>query len=117
MYRSLIVAKIAPGAEGEVGRIWTQSDQTDLPRKVGVRRRQLFSLGDLYIHLLETAQPGTQALTVARGEEEFDRISERLNPFISPYLPTWRSPRDAVATCFYSWENLEAEPGIERGSA
>lgn len=106
MYRSLIVAKLSPGAEGEVARIFAQSDQTDLPIAVGVRRRQLYSLGDLYIHLLETAHPGAQALGTARRHEEFDRISERLRPFISPYLATWRSPKDAVATCFYSWENL-----------
>jgi cyclase len=109
MYRSLIVAKINPGAEGEVARIFAQSDQTDLPVTVGVRRRQLYSLGDLYIHLLETTEPGARALGTARHHEEFDRISARLRPFISPYLPTWRSPADAVATCFYSWENSPAD--------
>ncbi|RBI97481.1 hypothetical protein DRA43_28415, partial [Micromonospora provocatoris] len=25
-----------------------------------------------------------------RGHPEFVRISERLRPYISPYLPTWR---------------------------
>jgi cyclase len=103
MHRSLIVAKITPGAEDEVARIWTQSDKTDLPLIAGVRRRELYSLGDLYIHVLESDQPSTQTLRAARSNAEFDRISRQLEPFISPYLPTWRSPKDALATCFYSW--------------
>lgn len=107
MYRSLIVAKIAPEAEGEVARIWAQSDQTELPMVAGVRRRQLYRLGDLYVHLLETERPGSEAIRTARAHEEFDLISQRLAPFVSPYLPDWRSPGDAVATCFYSWENRQ----------
>ena len=39
-----------------------------------------------------------------RGHPEFIRISERLRPYISPYLPTWRSPRDAMAHCFYRYD-------------
>lgn len=106
MHRTLIVAKITPGAEGEVAGIWARSDQTELPGVAGVVRRQLFSLGDLYIHVLESERPGGQVLRSARAHEEFDRVSERLSPFISPYLPSWQSPADAVATCFYSWEAL-----------
>jgi cyclase len=104
MYRSLIVAKIVPGSEDEVARIWEQSDATDLPRIAGVRRRELYRLGDLYVHLLEGAQPSGETLRAARGHEEFARISDRLSPFISPYLPTWRSPKDALAARFYCWE-------------
>ena len=40
----------------------------------------------------------------ARGHPEFVRVSERLRPYISPYLPTWRSPRDAMAHCFYRYD-------------
>jgi cyclase len=104
MHRTLIVAKITPGAEGEVASIWARSDQTELPGAAGVLRRQLFSLGDLYIHVLESERPSGQVLRSARAHEEFDRISAQLSSLISPYMPNWQSPADAVARCFYSWE-------------
>ncbi|WP_019819346.1 TcmI family type II polyketide cyclase [Saccharomonospora saliphila] len=104
MHRSLIVAKIAPEAEDEVARIWAESDRTELPRIAGVSHRALYRLGDVYIHLLETDQPGPEAVEAARAHPEFDRVSTRLSSYISPYLSTWRSPRDAQARRFYTWE-------------
>ena len=103
MYRSLLIARITPGTEGEIARIFSESDRTDLPRVAGVRQRELYSLGDCYVHLLETDRPGQLALDDARQQVEFDRVSKRLSEYVSPYLPTWRSPRDAVATRFYDW--------------
>lgn len=103
MHRSLIVAKIKPGAEAEVARIFAASDQTELPRIVGVRHRSLWSLDDLYVHVLETEEPTGSALGEARRHPEFEAISRRLDPFITPYLETWRGPQDAVAKCFYEW--------------
>jgi cyclase len=103
MHRSLIVAKIDPEAEDTVAGIWAQSDTTELPHLVGVRRRSLYRLGDLYVHLLETEDRGPEAIERGRRHPEFQRISRRLDPFITPYLPTWRSPADAQARCFYDW--------------
>ncbi len=111
MNRSLIVAKILPDAEREVAAIWAESDNTELPRIAGVTHRALYRLGDLYVHLLETAAPGAEAVETARGHEEFARVSARLSDYISPYLPTWKSPRDAQASCFYEWR---PQPGGER---
>jgi len=101
--RSLIIARINPESESDVARIFGDSDATDLPTVVGVRRRSLYRLSDLYVHLLETEQSGAQAVEVARGHGEFARVSDSLRPHISPYLPTWKSPRDAQAHCFYDW--------------
>ncbi|WP_131767504.1 TcmI family type II polyketide cyclase [Candidatus Protofrankia californiensis] len=108
MHRSLIVAKITPGAEKDVARIFAESDATGLPRIAGVAHRSLYSLGDLYVHLLETTGDGRQAVDNARGHEEFKRVSDRLSRHIQPYLPTWRSPQDAIAQCFYTYETESA---------
>ena|SRR6476660_3704350 len=104
MYRSLIVAKILPEAEEQVARIFGESDRTELPTLSGVRHRCLYRLGDLYAHLIVTDEPGAAVVEAARRHPEFARVSARLNPYISPYLSTWRSPRDAVARCFYQWD-------------
>ncbi|SBW23182.1 polyketide synthesis cyclase [Candidatus Protofrankia californiensis] len=110
MQRTLIVAKITPGAEAEVARIFAASDRTDLPRVAGVSHRSLYRLGDLYVHLLETEHESARVLADVRGQEEFGRVTEQLAHFIQPYLPTWRSPRDAVARCFYTYEP-DGSPG------
>lgn len=104
MHRSLIVAKIAPGSHDRVAEIWAESDATELPRIAGVRHRSLWTLGDVYIQLLETDEPGQETINRIKGHPEFVRISDQLSEFISPYLPTWRSPKDAQARPFYTYD-------------
>lgn len=104
MERAVIVARIAPDAEERVAEIFAASDATDLPGVAGVRHRSLYRLGDLYVHLLETGQTDVETLSRARGHPEFARVSERLRPYIAPYLPTWRTPKDALAERFYRWD-------------
>ena len=104
MNRSLIVAKILPDAEARVAEIFAESDDTDLPHVAGVLHRSLWRLGDLYVHMLDTEQLGADAVEKARRHPEFARVSERLSPYVTPYLPTWKSPKDAQAQRFYSWE-------------
>lgn len=103
MYRSVIVAKIEPAAEHDVMAIWAESDRTELPHIAGVLHRSLYRLGDLYVHLLETDQPGARAVETARHHPEFARVSQQLGHFITPYLADWKSPQDAQAHCFYEW--------------
>jgi cyclase len=110
--RSLIVAKVAPDAERHVARIFADSDRTELPALAGIAHRSLYRLYDVYVHLIETVDSGEAALDRARAHPEFAVISERLRPYISAYLPTWRSPRDALARCFYRWD-APTPPGGE----
>jgi cyclase len=111
MHRSLIVARILPGMEHEVAEIFARSDDSSgLPVAAGVTHRSLYSLDDVYIHLLETSDSGPESVNRARRHPEFARVSERLKPFISPYRADWRGPQDAIATCFYSW-NTEKGAG------
>lgn len=111
MQRCLIVAKVIPTAEQLVGEIFAESDRTALPGLAGVRHRSLYRLDDLYVHLMETDQAEVDPVTAARQHPEFARVSDRLRPYISPYLPTWRSPQDAVARCFYHWDAPAATVG------
>lgn len=108
MYRSVIVARIEPASEREVSAIWAESDRTELPHVAGVLHRSLYRLGDLYVHLLETEQPGAGAVEAARRHPEFARVSQQLSPFITPYLADWKSPQDAQAHCFYEWSRQPA---------
>lgn len=109
MSRLLIVSRIIPGAEGRVAQIFAESDATELPGLTGVTHRSLYCLHDLYVHLLETSDDvDPDALAAARNHPLFKQVNERLSAHTSPYLPTWRSPRDAIAGCFYRWDAAEA---------
>lgn len=103
--RGLIVARIKPGSEEEVARIFAESDETELPRITGVRHRSLYVLDDVYIHLVETDEDFAETVDGVRDHELFQDISRKLDPYIQPYNPeTWTSPKDAQAREFYNWE-------------
>lgn len=103
--RGVIVAKIKPGAAEEVARIFAESDETELPSLAGVQHRSLFVLDDVYIHYVETAEDFEMAVDEVRDHPLFRDISKQLDEFITPYNPeTWRSPKDATAREFYTWD-------------
>jgi cyclase len=103
-YRTVVVAKIQPGRQQEVAEIFGRSDATSLPHDLGVTGRSLYTLDDVYLHVIEFDGDPEAALESARHLPAFRKISEDLRPFISPYNPaTWRGPQDAVATEFYRW--------------
>ncbi len=103
--RGVIVARIKSGSEERVAEIFAESDATELPHLAGVRHRSLFVLGDIYVHLVETDEDFDQAVSGVASNELFRDISARLEPYIEPYDPaTWRSPADARAREFYSWD-------------
>ncbi|MER7441217.1 TcmI family type II polyketide cyclase [Micromonospora avicenniae] len=116
MSRLLIVSRIAPGAEGRVAQIFTESDATELPGLTGVTHRSLYCLHDVFVHLMETADVAPEALSEARNHPLYRQVNERLSAHTSPYLPTWRSPRDAIAGCFYRWDAATAPTPAPRAA-
>ena len=106
--RGCIVAKIKPGCEEEVAALFRESDTSELPRLAGVRHRSLFVLDDVYVHYVVTDDDFAEAVDAVREHPLFKEISKRLDAYITPYDPeTWRSPKDAQAREFYSWEAPE----------
>lgn len=106
MYSTLIVARMDPGANGDVAQLFKNFDATEMPHLMGTRRRQLFHYRGLYFHLQDFDQDnGGELIEQAKTDPRFVRISEDLKPFIEAYDPaTWRSPSDAMATRFYEWQ-------------
>jgi cyclase len=103
--RGCIVAKMKPGSEDEVAKIFAESDATELPGIAGIRHRSLFVLDDVYIHYVEMDDDFQQKVDEIRDHPEFREISRKLDDFITPYNPeTWKSPKDAQAKEFYVWE-------------
>lgn len=102
--RSLIVARLQPGGMSDVARLFAESDAGELPRALGVTRRNLFTYHDLYFHYVEFADESRDSMATARDREDFRRLSEELDAYVKPFDPrTWCSPVDAMAAEFYSW--------------
>jgi cyclase len=104
-HQTLIVARMTPGSEGEISRIFAASDATELPHLVGARRRTLFRFHDLYFHLVESDRPIGSGVEAVRSHPLWRQVNEDLAAYVKPYDPvTWRSPKDAMAQMFYLWE-------------
>jgi cyclase len=103
--RGVIVAKMKPGSEERVAKIFEESDKSDLPGLAGVKHRSLFVLDDIYVHYIETAEDFEASVDAIRSHPLFKEISRELDAYITPYDPeTWQSPKDATAREFYSWD-------------
>jgi cyclase len=94
-------------SSADVARLFSAFDETDMPHRMGTRRRQLFMFNGLYFHLQDFDEDnGGELIEQAKADQRFVRISQDLKPFIEAYDPaTWRSPADAMAQRFYTWES------------
>jgi len=100
------VARIKPGSAEDVAKVFAESDRSDLPELAGVKHRSLFVLEDIYVHYVEMDEDFEQSVDQVRDHPLFREISRKLDEFITPYNPeTWKSPKDATALEFYSWDS------------
>ncbi len=107
MHSNLIVARMDSRSSADVARLFKAFDETDMPHRMGTRRRQLFMFNGLYFHLQDfDGDNGGELIEQAKADPRFIQISQDLKPFIEAYDPaTWRSPADAMAQRFYTWES------------
>lgn len=102
--RTLIVAKLDREDRQAVADIFAESDATELPQLIGVKRRSLFWFHGLYFHLVEADQSITPNLYRARSHPLYEDIHLKLAKYMTPYDPNWREPKDSMAEQFYRWE-------------
>lgn len=106
MFSSLIVARMDTGHAEAVADVFAGFDATDMPARMGTRRRELFRYRGLYFHLQDFETPdGTGAVEAAKSDPRFIRVSNDLRPYIEAYAPDWQSPKDAMAERFYHWSS------------
>jgi cyclase len=106
MHSTLIVARMQPEAKEPIAQLFGAFDQSEMPERMGTRRRQLFFYNGLYFHLQDFEQDtGGAAIDAARSHPLFIDISKNMQEHVTAYDPrTWRSPADAMASSFYHWE-------------
>lgn len=110
---TVIVQRMKPESEDDIARVFAESDAGGLPVETGVTGRWLYSIEDVFVHLLEQ-DPVTAATVRANHESHrpaFAKIMRDLSPYVSPYRPdTWQTPRDSVATPFHRWRADDWHP-------
>jgi hypothetical protein len=111
---TVIVQRMVPGSEEDIARVFAESDAGGLPTETGVTGRWLYSMEDVFVHILE--QDRVKAEAVRQNHESmrpaFAKVMADLAPYVSPYNPeTWQSPRDSVARVFHRWTAPDWQPG------
>ncbi|MGR7024722.1 TcmI family type II polyketide cyclase [Geodermatophilus sp. URMC 62] len=111
---TVIVQRMKPGTEEAIARVFAESDAGGLPTETGVTGRWLYSMEDVFVHLLE--QDRVKAAAVRENHESmrpaFAKVMADLAPYVSPYNPeTWQTPRDSVARVFHRWTAPDWTPG------
>ena len=106
MHSTLIVGRMDPRWSADVAKVFGAFDETDMPHRMGTRRRELFSYQGLYFHLQDfDGENGGERIQQARTDSRFIKVSADLKAYIQAYdEATWRSPADAMASQFYHWE-------------
>jgi cyclase len=101
-FRNVIVCRMVPGSEDQVGPVFAYYDKTTRPQDLGVVGRILLSHEDLYLHVIERKQD-PEISGQRRGLPAFQIISEVIAPYVTPYASYWQNPSHSVAKHFYSW--------------
>ncbi|MRH90107.1 TcmI family type II polyketide cyclase [Nocardia sp. SYP-A9097] len=108
MYSTLVVNRLSPARRPQVADLFAEFDTTDVPHRMGTRRRQLFAYEGVYFHLQDFETPDGGAVIAQawkQADPRFIQICDDLDPLIEKYdAATWRKPADAVAHRFYHWE-------------
>jgi hypothetical protein len=110
---TVIVQRMKPGSEEDIARVFAESDAGGLPTETGVTGRWLYSMEDVFVHLLEQ---DVEKAAAVRGNHEsmrpaFAKVMADLAPYVSPYRPeTWRGPGDSVARVFHRWTAPDWQP-------
>jgi cyclase len=104
IHQALMIRRIDPRDVPEVARIFGQHDQeTDLPQRIGVQRRELYQYHGIYLHLVQSDFDFVQRLYQARTDPQFLHIDEQLRRYLHPYDATVPTFEDSHLKPFYTW--------------
>lgn len=87
LYRGIIVANYKPGSEDKIVAAFARSDETELPRNIGVTSRHVWVQGDIYVHFVEarTSLPGV--LKEYAKDPLFQEVKAELDQYVTLIYP------------------------------
>jgi len=102
-YQALMVRRFDPRDAARVAQIFAEHDQSELPGLIGVQRRTLFHLEDLYLHLAESDVDFVSRLHRATTHPLFRDVDRQLAGLLSGYTSTTGTMASSAAAPFYQW--------------
>ncbi len=112
-HQALMIRRFDPADADRIAAIFASHDQSNLPRQIGVQRRTLFQLEDLYLHLVESDVDFLANLHSARNHPLFQQIDSQLAPLLAGYSPATATMGSSAAQPFYRW-SADAVTAVNR---
>lgn len=100
-YRGIIIGTHKPGSEEKIAEAFKRSDETELPRSIGVKSRHVWTQGDIYVHFVEADASLPTILKEYIDHPLFKDVKAELDQYVSliyPDLPP-------MAKQIYEWRN------------
>jgi cyclase len=102
--QTLMIRKFDPRHIPELRTIFERTDyETDLPRRIGVQRRDLFEFQGTCLHLVQCDQDFVQRLRETRDDPDWRQLDQGLRKYLAPTDPA-KSGMELL-TPFYTWIN------------
>ena len=106
VYRGVIIAQYEPGTEDKLADAFRRSDETALPRQVGVISRHLWVLGNVEVHLVEAIRPLPQIIREFAQNKLFMEIKAEADQYVKPLAPELNP---GIGKEIYHWRNPDYE--------
>jgi hypothetical protein len=102
--QTLMIRKFDPRHIPDVAGIFERTDQqTSLPHRIGVRRRDLFEYQGTCLHLVQCERDFIAGLKQTRNDPEWRDLDQALRAYLFPSDPA--HPGIELLTPFYTWIN------------
>lgn len=101
LYRGIIVGKYAPGSEEKIAAAFARSDATELPHRLGVKSRHVWTQGEVYIHFIE----GQISLPTVLKEHAQDPLFQEVKAELDQYVSLIYPDLPPHAKQIYEWQD------------
>nr|MBA2288531.1 TcmI family type II polyketide cyclase [Ktedonobacteraceae bacterium] len=104
LYRGVIVGRYQDGSEAAIAEAFKRSDETELPRLLGVKSRHVWVLGDVYLHFVEAQASLPLIIREYANHPLFKEIKAEVDTYVQPLSPDLNP---GVAREIYQWTNAQ----------
>ncbi|MHB8595577.1 MAG: TcmI family type II polyketide cyclase [Ktedonobacteraceae bacterium] len=87
LFRGIIVGTYKPGSEDNIVAAFKRSDETELPRRIGVKSRHVWIQGDIYVHFVEARASLPTILKEYIEHPLFQDVKAELDQYVSLLYP------------------------------
>lgn len=86
-YRGVIIGRYQNGSEEAIVDAFKRSDETELPRMLGVKSRHVWVLGDIYLHFVEAQAALPTIIKEYAQHPLFKQVKSEVDTYVKPLAP------------------------------